>query len=80
MSNISVALVVITIICFLLNAWPIGLITLGILIITKIQHPEKDNKNQAKIEELKKENEALRNELADQAVRHAMERAEKRKD
>lgn len=76
MSKISVALVVIAIIFVVLGAWPISIAAIGALIyITKTQQPQEPKKS---IEELEKENEALRQELADQAVRRAMDKAEGR--
>ena len=78
MSKIQVGLVVVIIVFFSLGAWPISITALGALIyISKVQQPEKE-KPQRTIEDLEKENEILRQELADQAVRQAMEKAEKR--
>ena len=79
MSNISVGLVIITIICFILGAWPISIAALGALIyVTKVQQP-KESVNKRTVEEIERENEALRAELANQAVRHAIEKTELRK-
>ena len=88
MSKISVALVVIAIICLVLGAWPISLIALGVLIIAKVQHPEEENKSQAATEELEKENQELKAEVQKlrqeleqvQAVQRAMDKAEKKKN
>lgn len=78
MSIISVGLIVVAIICFIFGAWPVGLAAIGALLyISKVQKPEKPNE-QKTIEELEKENEALRAELAEQAVRRAMDHAESR--
>lgn len=78
MQKISVVLIVIIIICFVLGAWPVSIAALGALLYTsKSQQLEKPD-NKRTVEELEKENEALRAELADQAVRRAMEKAESR--
>ena len=63
------------IILFALGAWPITLIMIIILIFSNFRLKRKKHKA---IEELERENEALRNELADQAVRRAMDKAENR--
>lgn len=68
-------LLIIAIFLFAIGAWPISLILLILYIIptTEQKQPKKT------IEELEKENEALRQELADQAVRRAMDKTEGRK-
>lgn len=67
-------LLIIAIFLFIIGAWPISLVLLILYIV-----PEKEQKQPQKtIEELEKENEALRQELADQAVRRAMDKAEGR--
>lgn len=67
-------LLIIAIFLFAIGAWPISLILLILYIIptTEQKQPKKT------IEELEKENETLRQELADQAVRRAMDKAEGR--
>ena len=76
MSKIQTGLVVVTIICFTLGAWPVSIAALIALIcIPKEQKTEEPKRT---VEDLEKENAALRAELADQAVRHAMEKAESR--
>ena len=66
----------IVIILFVLGIWPISLIIAAILLANA--HKQKSPKPERNIEELEKENEALRAELANQAVRRAMDAAEKR--
>jgi len=78
MSATQVGLVVVIIISCLFGVWPISIAALGALLyISKVQQPEKP-KGKKSIEELEKENEALHQELADQAVRQAMDKAESR--
>ena len=76
MSKIQVGLVVAAVICLTLGAWPVSIAALITLVcIPKEQKTEEPKRT---IEDLEKENEALRQELADQAVRRAMEKAESR--
>lgn len=78
MAKIQTALVIIIIIFFLIGVWPVSLAALGAMFyIRNIQQPQEPTSKKT-IEELQKENEALRQELADQAVRRAMDRAERR--
>lgn len=74
MNSKKSTLLIVAIILFLIRAWPISLVLLILYIIpTKEQKTPKKN-----IEDLEKENEILRQELAEQAVRRAMDRAEAR--
>lgn len=78
MSKVQVGLVVVSILCFSLGVWQISLAALCALIyISKNQPPAKQEHEQT-IESLKKENEMLRKELGEQAVRHALDKAESR--
>ena len=78
MAKIQTALVIIIIIFFLIGVWPVSLAALGAMFyIRNIQQPQEPT-SKKNIEELQKENEALRQELADQAVRRAMDKAEMR--
>ena len=78
MAKIQTALVIIIIIFFLIGVWPVSLAALGAMFyIRNIQQPQEPT-SKKNIEELQKENEALRQELADQAVRRAMDKAERR--
>ena len=67
------------IILLLIGAWPLAIPSAIIALVIFILKPKPPKTMSEKtIEELKKENEVLRNELADQAVRRAMDKAEKR--
>ena len=78
MAKIQTALVIIIIVFFSVGAWPISLAALGAMFyIRNIQQPQ-EPKREKTIEDLEKENKALRQELADQAVRRAMDKAENR--
>ena len=68
-----------TIILLLIGAWPLAIPTAIIMLIVLL-FKKKDSTTGTKetVESLKKENEILRAELADQAVRRAMDKAEKR--
>lgn len=77
MSTIQVGLVIIIVILFCMGIWPVALAALGALIYISKQQP-KEPKPKRTIEDLEKENEILRQELANQAVRHAMDKAESR--
>ena len=69
------------IILLLIGAWPLAIPSAIIALVIFILKPKTPKVTSKKtIEELKKENEVLRNELADQAVRRAMDKAEKRKE
>lgn len=78
MAKNRIILALITIICFFLGFWPISLATLGILIFMPKELPSEKQENEPTMEELKAENEILRKELGEQAVRHAIEKADSR--
>ena len=78
MSKIQITLAIIIIICFSFGIWPISLAALGALIYISKNQPATKPKEEPTIESLKKENEALRKELGEQAVRHAIEKADSR--
>lgn len=82
MSTTQTTLLTSTIFLFIMGAWPIAFITAVIFISISLIRAYKKDKNQnslrLKVEQLEKENEALRQELADQAVRRAMDKAENR--
>lgn len=75
MNTKKLLLIPIAIILFVIGAWPIALILIVLCFVptTEKATPQKT------IEDLERENEILRQELADQAVRHAMDKAESRK-
>lgn len=82
MTTAQAVLLTCTIFLFIMGAWPIALITATIFITLFIINACKKDQNQnallSEIEELKRENQKLRAELAEQAVRRAMDKAEKR--
>ena len=70
--NICLAIIIIP---FALSMWPITIPAAIIyLILATIDGKKQKKENQ----ELKEENQKLRQELAEQAVRHAMDKAESR--
>lgn len=72
METKKILLLIAIVILFLIRAWPLAIV----LLILYFVNPTAPNRKT--IEDLEKENEALRQELADQAVRRAMDKAEKR--
>lgn len=75
MSTTQAVLITSTIFLFIIGAWPIAFITAIIFTVISILRAFRGKQNH---DALKKENEALRQELADQAVRRAMDKAERR--
>lgn len=76
MKNILLILVIIFL--FLIKAWPVALVLLVLFVFKLSKNDEKQKSDEPTMEELKKENEILRKELGEQAVRHAIEKADSR--
>lgn len=72
METKKILLLIAIVILFIIGAWPIAIVLLILYFINPT------SPKQQTYEDLEKENEALRQELADQAVRHAMDKAENR--
>lgn len=71
-------LIIVIIFLFFIGAWPLAL-ALSIFLFFKIKNNrEKQEPPIQTIEALKKENEVLRKELGEQAVRHALDKVENR--
>lgn len=71
-------LILVIIFLFLIKAWPVALVLLVLFVLKLSKTDEKQESDEPTMEELKAENEALRKELGEQAVRRAIEKADSR--
>lgn len=78
MNKIKNILFIATIILLLIGAWPFAIPTAIIALIVQVLKGRTGETTAEDIKSIKKENEALRAELAEQAVRRAMDHAESR--
>ena len=78
MKQSKIILILVIVFLFLVKAWPIALVLLILLLAKKETADQNENPNGPTVEHLKKENEALRKELGEQAVRHAIVKADSR--
>lgn len=69
-------LILVIIFLFLIKAWPVALVLLVLFVFKLSKNDEKQKSDEPTMEELKAENEILRKELGEQAVRHAIEKAD----